>query len=911
MLGWGLRLLERVLALLLVWALLVGLTVWLETALGLGPWGSLLARTLGLLPLLAFGFLWFRSFLRRRPTLGTLSRELEARIPGLRNRLITAVEFRREEALPGGGTLRYFSPMLVNAFFLETRHTARGRSWIRVFARLPLAGLLVGTMLLCVVAAYLPHFTPFEWRSVLNVYFAPFHRNPFFDPARLLVEPGDTQVTVGDDLTVRARLAGREARSIEILFRAGAVAPDRVRMEREDNGAFTHQFRNLRETLRYSVAAGKRKSPEYEIRVVKRIRLTDLSILLAYPAYTGMGLGLGDKEEGSIEAPIGTRCRLSAAFDETADEVRLHLRRDQEGEPAEKTNAMKDTGSGWEADFLLLHSGSYSISATWQGGSPGESPIYALTAVRDASPSVKLLMPEGDVDLSMKDRLPEFVFFRGESPTMALRYSAEDDLGLRETHLVVENAEGKVLERVPLHGFTGQTTSADEIYPWALQEWWGGDDVWIAVEVKDSLAARPDLGREFYSDEEIRRHTVLSDKVRLTWKPGAEVARQDQKRDGSEGQKGQADKGEKGKEGQDQGDQGEGKQPGAGQEGRKPGPGEQALQLARDVAEIRRQQESVNRDAAAQGEGKPGPAEGGRSEGGGTASPTAPEGQAKEPSGAEGGLAGRQRSLAEQTAEVESRVREAAGAYREEARSAEPGTRSGGGVQEPRPGAAGRKPADGARELDRLADRLGRKTVWDGNRLERGIGSQMRENASDIERQNWDGARSGGEKIARELAEVESALDRIAREAAAAEAPAPGKGEPQTPGQEQLAGGGKREGRTPEPAPGEPVQAPGMAEPGDGSPSAPVSSAVSEGGSESSAPRPSSSMDPTRADSAVNPRYSLPADYMTRFGKGQGTEAPVPPGRLDFGKGTAYSLEKIPTRYRDEVNRYYELLESP
>jgi hypothetical protein len=56
---------------------------------------------------------------------------------------------------------------------------------------------------------------------------------------------------------------------------------------------------------------------------------------------------------------------------------------------------------------------------------------------------------------------------------------------------------------------------------------------------------------------------------------------------------------------------------------------------------------------------------------------------------------------------------------------------------------------------------------------------------------------------------------------------------------------------------------------------------------------------------------SLDDEYMSDFGGGSGTEAAASPGELDFGEGTAYSLDKIPRDYREKVQRYMELLDSP
>jgi len=911
MFGWALRLAERLTALFLAWAFLAGLSVWLETAFGLRPWPSLLLRLAGLLPLAVLAFLWLRGFFRERPTLDTLSRELENRIPGLSNRLVTAVEFEREAARPEGGHLRYFSPLLVNAFFLESRRTARRRAWMRIALRPALACGLAGLAVLCLAAAWLPHYSPFEWRSVLNVYFAPLHRNPFFDPARIVVEPGDTQVTVGDDLEVRARMAGGNARSMDIVFRTGETGADQTRMVSEEDGAFTHRFRNLQESMRYRVAGGGKESPEFEIRVVKRIRLTNLSILLTYPSYTGMGLGIGDREEGSIAAPIGTRCQLAAEFDEPADGAVLHLRQSEE-DGSERDISMKDTGVDWEAEFTLLGSGSYSISATWNGGSPGESPVYTLQAIRDATPTVELLVPDGDVDLSRQDRYPPWLSFSEGGPALAIRYRAADDLGLREAHLIIEDWGGNLLERLPLRTFTGPARTASETYPWALRDWWGGPDVQVSIEVKDSLAARPDLAKEFYGAEEIAGHTVASRKVRVIWREGDRVARQEpeepKKQSEGEEERQSGDEGKAGREGEKQGtEQGE---------GAKPGPGERALQLAREVAEIRKQQENINRETGEktgdgsrpqdgsepQDEGAPDAVTGGRSRGGGSAA------DARQ-------LAGRQRGLAGRVAEAEAKMREAASEARSAARQGPGDSPEGGRQGESGEGGGGERLAAAAQDLEEAADRLSRKSVWDGNHLQSGVGSQMDRNVSALEKREWERARSGGERIAGELEEVERMLEQIARAGDRDEGRGP-QDEPdsepgrpaETGGKERpVAGGEAAESPAPQTA-GEEARTAEVAPGGEGSAGGPGSA---EGPTEMPGQPSSISAGPMRADGLVNMRFRLPDDAMTDLGRGEGAESAAPPGQLDFGKGTAYSLDKIPARYRDEVNRYYELLGSP
>jgi len=430
--------------------------------------------------------------------------------------------------------------------------------------------------------------------------------------------------------------------------------------------------------------------------------------------------------------------------------------------------------------------------------------------------------------------------------------------------------------------------------------------------------------------------------VTIAWKEPAGVAASGDSGEGSqgEGEGNNRGSGESGKEGTTPGE-GEPRESDQNQSGQ----GE-ISRLAKEVKDIREAQEVLNCEAVGDCKSEDGKKEGGRSGGAPGDQGTAATGESEGGTGAEEAKnpAERQRDLSEKMANAENRIREAASDVRRS--GGEPGESGSGGEREKL-----------AEDLEAAADRLSKKITRRNGRLQFGVGSLMAQNAADLESGNLERPKDTGRKIAEGLDEVEESLAKAAQEAekgdgapgggpkesgpdergpedtgpgerpdqlAAGKEEPPGEGEApgeeETPEEQKITGEGENPGASREPGretatDGEKVEAPGEVAQG-GSQGGDLNADDGDSDSDTSAGG-MAGVNAVRSTGEVSAYtgsavdMNLKDNYMSDFGKGKATESTVAPGGFEFDEGMAYLRENLPKEYRDEVNRYYELLESP
>ena len=702
------RIAERLLFLFVLWALLAGVSVWLDVGVRLRPAHSLTVRIAGLAVLLGLAYIWIRPLLLVRPHWGRLSTDLERQLPGFANRLVTLEEFRREAALPGGGILGYFSPALVDAFFEECRRTVCRRTWARLFLRWTLAASLLGAGGVILVAVNLVALTPLELDNALDIYFAPFHRSPFFDPTVILVDPGDASIARGEDLAIQVRVYEGPRAVPELHFRSGETPADVVPMNAGSEEQWDYSFRNVQDSFSYWISVGKKKSPSYTVRVVERIRPTHVSVVCTYPAYLEMGMRIRPRDVGAITEPKGTRCRFSVQFNRSPDRAFLKVR--GAGRKAGLENIDLEVGEGyWQAELTVVDDGSYSIAAEASSGRSGESDSYPIRAIRDARPNVELVRPGGDLDLSEGGDGLGRIIWEKQRAMLEVEYAAGDDFSLRRAEILVKDRSGKDLGIPKASVFSA--TAVRETHPISLTPHWGGEDIWVSVRVTDSLAYNADLSGSVYPEEEIAAHRVESGSRRIFWKEP------------------EGDRSESAESADQKGSSGE----------------QQVSELGEEVGKIRDEQKKLDKrvrqkkKGEEQGEGK----KSDRSESG-TGS--------KEGSGRDRqDLADEQRDLARRTAEASKRAENLSKSLHERAESSPEAV--GKGKPTPDLDRQGRLEAM-ADKLEDVGKRLSKDLAEVEGRHRYGVAHTMERNAGRLESGKWDRAQESGEGIERQLDQV-------------------------------------------------------------------------------------------------------------------------------------------------------------
>ena len=268
-------------------------------------------------------------------------------------------------------------------------------------------------------------------------------------PFTMDVQPGDVRMAKGDTLTVRVRLAGRLPGRIEITSRqadAPVLRSDVVAVP--PSGAVVWRWPQLRDDAEYQVIAGPIRSPTYRVKVVERPEVRRLQVMLAYPAYTGLGRDTLAENEGNVSAIVGTAVAVSIRANKRVAAAAIRF---NEGDSL-SLRLDDDRASG---TWTVARDGSYTISLRDEYGYRNPDPIpYRIQAVGDESPSVRIVEPERETDL-------------GQDMIVPLRIEATDDFGFDRLEVEYRPPDGRArVLRLPLT--TLGRGQAESRYLWDL-----------------------------------------------------------------------------------------------------------------------------------------------------------------------------------------------------------------------------------------------------------------------------------------------------------------------------------------------------------------------------------------------------------------------------------------------------------
>ncbi len=231
-------------------------------------------------PILA-GLAWAMRTALPQVSEASMARRIETATGGLRNTLISAVQFDKE--LPLRSAFR-------EAIFQEMSDPFPRVNWalvfdLRLFKRLA-AAFAAGVLILGGYAALRPHyFANSAARILLPARFIP----PLTHTRIAQLTPGDTRVINGRGLRVTAKLEGDVPRAVWISYREQGAPWQKVIMDRElGTDTFTFDWKELHDPLVYRILAGDAISPVHQVTVRPRTAIIHRQAVVEPPAYTGL-----------------------------------------------------------------------------------------------------------------------------------------------------------------------------------------------------------------------------------------------------------------------------------------------------------------------------------------------------------------------------------------------------------------------------------------------------------------------------------------------------------------------------------------------------------------------------------------------------------------------------------------------
>ena len=330
---------------------------------------------------------------------------LEEKNPDLKGRLIAAVQFARMKTTPG------YSRELIEANERQALSEAGLVRFNEVISFYPLwrfVRLLAGAAVVAVLLLVLmPGFFSYSYEvySKATTRVAP----PLSYEVVPIPESGEwvkyRDIEIGaavfgwrlpQNATVHYRFAGGQWQKTRVDLRSKPI----VSRAGGDSLAFGVMLRQVNKSFDYYVEAGRVSSEIQRIDVVDRPRVNQIKLAVFYPDYTGLPPTTIEENNGSFSAVVGSRANLRIGANLPVTQAELVF------DDSSRT-PLKITGKTGETSLRIEKSRVYYIELVDHLGETNPDPIeYHITAVPDEYPSVEVLYPGFNANLSDEMMIP-------------------------------------------------------------------------------------------------------------------------------------------------------------------------------------------------------------------------------------------------------------------------------------------------------------------------------------------------------------------------------------------------------------------------------------------------------------------------------------------------------------------------
>ncbi|UCB52778.1 MAG: hypothetical protein JSV10_01425 [Candidatus Zixiibacteriota bacterium] len=398
-----------------------GLLIFLSFVLGLGflgLWmnsvyvfpvegriGYLGLSTLSLVVL--FSYLCLRPIVHK-PRLQDLALKVEERFPELQDRLIAALQLVKNlDRNPEGYSTEMIRAVIKQADSISTELNLKeiiDAGPLKRIGRIA-AGLAVISLIFALVF-------PAAFRSSLFIFSHPL--TEFVSPQKFsfVVSPGNSEIVKYSDVRVRIDVEGEKPKNVNLFWRNEGSSWNREKLSLMTGSTasktqeiataepdFAYHFREVKRNFEYYAEEKGVESEHYRITVVDKPRVVGLKLTFNYPRYTRLKTQVVDENDGNITAIAGTKVRVEARSNKELESGEMVF--------SDSTRQQaKIEGNLATGDILVRKDDSYFIELRDRSGNQNQDPIeYRITRIDDQSPSVEILEPGYDQDLTESMRV--------------------------------------------------------------------------------------------------------------------------------------------------------------------------------------------------------------------------------------------------------------------------------------------------------------------------------------------------------------------------------------------------------------------------------------------------------------------------------------------------------------------------
>lgn len=281
-------------------------------------------------------------------------------------------------------------------------------------------------------------------------------------PFTFIVDPGDAEVIKGESILVRARLRP-EAAGVNFVLpeeitlssaETGVSQEDHIAVRKDSSGSFHFLFAGVKNSLRYHFSAGDVRSPDFGITVLDRPFLRSMNVTITPPSYTKLTRQTLDQNNGDIVALPGSRIEWTISASNTLKDAFIEFTKDRKIKFVTVDNS-------YHAWYTTRASGPYWISLEDTNGVTNSDAIqYRITIIPDDYPTVNIIMPGQNVDVTKAMQLP-------------MEFKVNDDFGITQLKLAFRLVQSKYSKPEEHYGIilpfdTIKTTNGILPYDWDI-----------------------------------------------------------------------------------------------------------------------------------------------------------------------------------------------------------------------------------------------------------------------------------------------------------------------------------------------------------------------------------------------------------------------------------------------------------
>lgn len=450
---------------------------WMPPSLKMTLWISAGAVLLTALFFLILRPLFSLLFRKQDPSDDRLAARVGTFFPGLRDRLLNALQVARSAPDPADGTSPELAEAAADAAWKEVEGldftAASGAGPARHGLRFPAAAAAAGLA----VFALFPRGLPDAGTRLMH----PGTRYAKPLPFGAVIRPGSVRVVEGEALVLSVEGRSLPQGRVQLVIRDS-------RNERtvELNRPFRHRIPAVTEEFDYAFRLFGFRSGWYEVRLLRRPELKSLEVKVTPPRYTGVGPSALEKNVGHVEALRSSGITVALKSSKPIRNAALVF-------GSGKRVPMECSGDKASGRFTLTAEDRYWIELEDSLGLGNRHPVrYTLRVLDDRPPEAAILFPGPSAEMDASGR-------------QALALEGTDDYGVTEGRIgyFIETpdrpaaaAGDTVFIDLPVRGRPPLRLSLD--YVWNLEslQMFPEDRVRYFFEVRDNDAiSGPKRGR--------------------------------------------------------------------------------------------------------------------------------------------------------------------------------------------------------------------------------------------------------------------------------------------------------------------------------------------------------------------------------------------------------------------------------